>query len=140
LPWDEVAVNPVGLWNVTVHGRDLEFQVHSIIDPFTGLLEFVCIFSKEPSHIALLFENNWLACYPCPLRCIHDQGGKFIGDDFQLMLLESGIQNAPTTIKILKPTLSMNAFINPSPTSYEPTYGCMLQTTNKKLLQSSTQL
>jgi hypothetical protein len=43
------------------------------------------------------FENNWLAQYPRPLRCIPDAGGEFTGGSFQDILVENGITDAPTT-------------------------------------------
>jgi transposase InsO family protein len=45
------------------------------------------------------FENIWLARYPRPLKCIHDQGTKFIGTDFQAVLRCAGIQDVPTTVR-----------------------------------------
>ena len=33
------------------------------------------------------------------MRCIHDNGGKFIGADFQRMLEINGIKDVPTTVK-----------------------------------------
>jgi hypothetical protein len=50
-------------------------------------------------HVALIVENEWLARYPRPLRCIYDNGGEFTGAPFQVMLLENGIQGVPTTVK-----------------------------------------
>jgi transposase InsO family protein len=45
------------------------------------------------------FENIWLAWYPWPMRCIHDQGTVFIGADFQYILLRAGIKDVPTTVR-----------------------------------------
>ncbi|KAG7343122.1 hypothetical protein IV203_021067 [Nitzschia inconspicua] len=44
----------------------------------TNLVEVVRIDSKSSSHVAMHFENSWLAKYPRPLNVIHDQGGEFI--------------------------------------------------------------
>ena len=41
----------------------------------------------------------WLARYPTPRKCIHDQGGEFLGYPFQQMLTSHGIQSRPTTAK-----------------------------------------
>ena len=37
------------------------------------------------------FENDWLARYPRPERCIHDNGGEFTGIPFIHMLVLNGI-------------------------------------------------
>jgi hypothetical protein len=62
------------------------------------LLEICRIDSKSTKHVAMQFENNWLAQYPRPLRCIPDAGGEFTGGSFQDILVENGITDAPTTI------------------------------------------
>ena len=45
------------------------------------------------------FENIWLAIYPRPNKCIHDQGTEFIGTDFQRVLQRAGILDVPTTAR-----------------------------------------
>jgi transposase InsO family protein len=45
------------------------------------------------------FENIWLAQYPWPMQCIYDQGTKFIGADFQYILMHAGIKDVPTTVR-----------------------------------------
>ena len=47
----------------------------------------------------MLFENNWLARYPCPSRCVHDNGGEFTGAAFSHMLQANGIKDVTTTVK-----------------------------------------
>ena len=47
----------------------------------------------------MIFENNWLARYPKPDRCVHDNGGEFIGADFQRILTLNGVHDVPTTVK-----------------------------------------
>ena len=42
------------------------------------------------------FENLWLARYPRPIRCIHDNGGEFIGEPFQNLLHTHGILDVHT--------------------------------------------
>jgi transposase InsO family protein len=44
------------------------------------------------------FENEWLSCYPHPLRCIHDQGPEFTLLPFQHVLAVNGIKDVPTTV------------------------------------------
>jgi transposase InsO family protein len=47
----------------------------------------------------MLFENTWLARYPKPDRCVHDNGGEFIGADFQRVLAVNGVKDVPTSVK-----------------------------------------
>ena len=46
----------------------------------------------------MLFENNWLAWYPCPSCCIHDNGGEFTGAAFSHMLHANGIDRKSTRL------------------------------------------
>ena len=60
-PWDEVAVDLIGPWTITVHGRDLEFLALTCIDPVTTLSEILRIDNKSSAHVAMKFDNEWLA-------------------------------------------------------------------------------
>eukprot|EP00957_Ditylum_brightwellii_P025438 1923631-Ditylum_brightwellii.AAC.2 len=53
--------------------------------------------NKTAEHVAQQYEICWLSHYPCPVKCIHDNGGKFIGEAFQTMLQRNGIKDSPTT-------------------------------------------
>ncbi|KAG7366798.1 integrase core domain containing protein [Nitzschia inconspicua] len=63
------------------------------------LVEVVRIDNKSSAHVAMHFENSWLAKYPRPLNVIHDQGGEFIGEAFQRRLRVHDICSRPTTAK-----------------------------------------
>jgi transposase InsO family protein len=99
LPWNEVAVDLIGPWRISINGQELEFNALTCIDPVTNLVELVRIQNKTAAHVGMIFENTWLARYPRPIRCIHDNGGEFIGADFQRILEINGIQDVPTTVK-----------------------------------------
>ena len=43
------------------------------------------------------FEQSWLARYPWPRNCIHDNGGEFTGWEFQELLESLGITDRLTT-------------------------------------------
>ena len=58
------------------------FQALTCIDAVTNLAEVIRINNKTSAHISMLFENNWLARYPRPSRCIQDNGGEFTGAAF----------------------------------------------------------
>ena len=124
-PWSEVHVDSIGPWTIqfrdgvavyhdptmdpshpkpsasnTIH---LSFDALTCIDPVTNLLEIYRYpGNKTASEAARLFENHWLSRYPCPNRCVHDNGPEFVGHDFQFMLSYAGI--APVTISPNTPT------------------------------------
>ena len=65
----------------------------------TYLAEVIHINNKSTAHISKLFENNWLARYPRPSHCIHDNGEEFTGAAFLHMLRVNGIKDVTTTVK-----------------------------------------
>ena len=65
----------------------------------TYLAEIISINNKSSGRISRSFENNWLARYPRPSRCIHDNGGEFTGAAFLHMLHVNGIKDVTTTVK-----------------------------------------
>ena len=97
IPWQEVAVDLIGPWTLNVAGQELKFLALTIIDTVTNLAEAVRIQASTAAHVALQFENSWLARYPRPSHCLHDQGGEFTGYAFQQMLLPHGIHDHCTT-------------------------------------------
>ncbi|CAB9507058.1 Retrotransposon protein [Seminavis robusta] len=44
-------------------------------------------------------ENQWLSRYPKPERCVYDQGGEFLGEDFQKVLRRHGLHPGGSTVK-----------------------------------------
>ena len=67
-PWETVAVDLIGPWKFKVQGATLEFHSLTMVDQDTNLVEAVRIQNKNASHIATLFENNWLSRYPRPVK------------------------------------------------------------------------
>ena len=75
----------------------LEFSALTSIDRVTGLPELIRIDEKTSAHVSKKFEESWLARYPRPLLCCHDNGGEFNGWEFQSLLHQLGIKDVPTT-------------------------------------------
>lgn len=96
-PWHEVCVDLIGPWTVKVHNRVYEFDALTAIDPVTNLTEIIQIQKKTSEHITHKFFLSWIARYPRPLRCVHDNGGEFLGWEFQNLLSDLGVDSAPTT-------------------------------------------
>lgn len=57
----------------------------------------VRIENKTAAHVSRKFEECWLNRYPRPNKCIHNNGGEFIGWEFQNKLAQCGIADKPTT-------------------------------------------
>ena len=98
-PWYEVAIDLIGPWQVTIGSQILSFQALTCINTVTNLAEVIRINNKSSKHIIMLFENYWLARYPRPSCCIHDNGGEFTGAAFAHMLRANGIKDVTTTVK-----------------------------------------
>ena len=98
-PWHTVSVDLIGPWTTLVNGQELEFKALTIMDTVTNLLEIVRIDNKKSENITQLFANTWLSRYPWPAQIIHDNGGEFIGHEFQDMMRSLGITSKPTTVK-----------------------------------------
>jgi hypothetical protein len=103
VPWHEVAADLIGPWTMLVHGQEMEFGALTCIDPVSDLVEITKIENRSATHVGMIFENTWLARYPKPDRCVHDNGDEFIGANFLQILAINGAKDIPTTIK--NPTL-----------------------------------
>jgi hypothetical protein len=79
--------------------QQLEFNALTCVDPVTNLVELTRMQNKTAAHLGMIFENNWLSRHPRPMRCVHDNGGEFIGADFQRTLELNGMKDAPTSVK-----------------------------------------
>jgi hypothetical protein len=81
LPWNEVAVDLIRPWKISVDGQELEFNALTCIDPITDLVELTRMQRKTAAHVGMIFENTWLSRCPRPMRCVQDNGGEFLGAD-----------------------------------------------------------
>jgi hypothetical protein len=67
LPWEEVDVDLIGPWKITVPDGVVQFFALTMIDTTTTISEIVRIENKTSQHVAMQFENSWVACYPIPV-------------------------------------------------------------------------
>ena len=98
-PWEEVAIDLIGPWNVKVNGKTCEFYALTCIDTVTNLVEMIRIDKKNADYIRDKFVQSWLCRYPRPIRCVHDKGGEFIGQEFQWLLELFSIKDVCSTSK-----------------------------------------
>ena len=107
-PWSEVHVDCIGPWTVTINDDKLRFEALTCIDPITNLVEISRFQGPKMSESAkALFENQWLARYPRPIRIVHNNGPEFNGHDFQFPVDYAGI----TPVQITPYTSTTNSVI-----------------------------
>ena len=104
-PWQCVHVDMVGPWSIryklTKNGKTITVKLLALtmIDRATGWSEFAIENDATAITNAILFDKEWLCRYPRPTIVIHDNGGEFIGREFQEMLASYGIAYRPTSVK-----------------------------------------
>ena len=104
-PWEVVHLDMVGPWTVkfrlTKEDRTInkEIQALTIVDRATGWPEFCFAKEKKSKFIAKLFDKVWLCRYPRPDQAVYDNGSEFVGNEFQELLNDYGIEAKPTTVK-----------------------------------------
>ena len=69
-----------------------------MVDEATRWLKIVPITTKESKEIALITAAEWFCKYPCPKYCIHDNRGKFVGQEISEMMVNYGVKTKPTTV------------------------------------------
>lgn len=99
LPWEQIAVDLIGPWEIEIDNQKISFSALTIIDLVTNLTEIVRIRNKSSAHIAQLVEQTWLARYPMPQHIIYDQGTEFTGYHFQQMCDRNHILKHPISTK-----------------------------------------
>lgn len=99
LPFTECAVDLIGPWIIQVQGKPYEFNALTAIDTVSNLVELERIDNKTSAHIARKYAQLWLARYPWPERCVHDNGGEFVGPEFQTLMQRCKIKDVTTSAK-----------------------------------------
>ena len=99
MPFNEVAVDLIGPWIIQVNGKPYEFNALTAIDTVTNLVELGRIENKTSAHVAHVMAQLWLARYPWPERCVHDNGGEFVGPEFQTLMQRCKIKDVTTSAK-----------------------------------------
>ena len=118
IPLEKVYVHCAGPWTVQIRSNaskdkiEHRIQVMSMVDARTGWLELALIPSTNSRSYANQFDMQWLCCYSQPTECGHDNGGEFISEVFQELLISYDIKSKPTTVKTPLLKQSSNAFIS----------------------------
>jgi hypothetical protein len=94
---EECAVDLVGPWTVHVCRRPYKFEVLTVKDTVTNLVELIRIEKKNSDHIMQNFAQHWLTYYLWLKCCIHYPGEQFTGPKFQTSLQNCHIRDVCTT-------------------------------------------
>jgi len=100
----EAIVDLIGPWYLSTSGRSgksYEFYALTAINRANGCPDGIIINIKRKTseNVARKFNEVWLSRYPRPEVCAHDQGGEFIGPEFQALLHHAGIASVPSTAR-----------------------------------------
>ena len=98
-PWDEVHVDMIGPWKVSINDFEYQFRAVTCIDAIVNLSGVIPVVNARSKTVANAFEDGWLSRYPRPRKCIHDNGNEFLGPEFLHMLSRDNITSVPTTVK-----------------------------------------
>ena len=63
-PWEEVAIDLIGHWEVKVNSQKVEFNALTCIDTASNLVELIRIDNKTARHVRNKFTQCWLCRYP----------------------------------------------------------------------------
>jgi hypothetical protein len=111
VPFKECAVDLIGPWTIQVCNKPYEFNALTVINTVSNLVELVRIDEKTSAHVARKYAQVWLSRYPWPECCVQDNGGEFVGPEFQFLLQGCKIKDTPISSKIHKPMQSVNGCI-----------------------------
>ncbi len=99
VPFEEYAVDLIGPWIIKVCHEPYEFNALTIIDAVSNLVELVRIDKKTSAHVARKYAQVWLSRYPWPECYVHNNGGEFVGPEFQILLQGCRIKDTLTSSK-----------------------------------------
>jgi hypothetical protein len=118
IPFEKVYVDCVRPWTVQTGSKaskdkiEYRIQLMSMVDARTGWLELALIPLANSRSYTNQFDMQWLCCYSQPTECGHDNGGEFISEVFQELLISYDIISKPTTVRIQLLNQLSNTFIS----------------------------
>ena len=69
-----------------------------MIDNATGWPEIARLDKKKACHLAKWFDLQWLCQYPRPTKIVCNNGGEFVGREFQELLQSYAVEQVPMTV------------------------------------------
>ena len=98
-PWDEVHVDMIYPWKVTINKFEYQFRAITCIDAIINLSEVIPVENTKSQTVTNTFEDHWLSRYPKPRKYVHDNGNDFLCPEFLQMLQRNNVTSVPTTVK-----------------------------------------
>eukprot|EP00984_Skeletonema_dohrnii_P023617 scaffold12715_cov134-Skeletonema_dohrnii-CCMP3373.AAC.2 len=90
--WQQVDVDLIGPWTFELRGgKTVELFALTCIDRASGYPAAKIISRKTSEEVANAFVSCWLSLFPKPEVCGSDNGGEFIGPEFQALLYDWAI-------------------------------------------------
>ena len=88
-PWNKLCVYTTGHYKILRKGKEpLILKNVTIIEPVTGWFVVTQYRDKKLMMLANLIETTWLVRYPWPVEITYNQGGEFLGNEFQKILIK----------------------------------------------------
>eukprot|EP00957_Ditylum_brightwellii_P114576 8736434-Ditylum_brightwellii.AAC.1 len=78
---------------------DRKVQIMAAADEGAGFSETWLMQKKKSVYVAQTFNVKCFCCYMCPQEVIHNNGRKFIVNEFQELLHSCGVKDAPMKMK-----------------------------------------
>ena len=60
-PWEEVHVDLIGPWKISINQFEYEFRALTCVDLVIGLPEVIPVDNVTSAVVSQAFENNWLS-------------------------------------------------------------------------------
>ena len=109
-PWTEVHCDLIGPWTYKVNGLETKVRALTMVDPVTNLVEIAHVKSTQSDENTRAFTDTWLSRYPLPESVLTDGGAEFVGNEWEFMLNNWGLQRK----RISTHTPTANAIIESS--------------------------
>jgi hypothetical protein len=103
-PWEEVVIDLIGNWTVKVTNRNFKLNSLTCIYTASNLVELIWIDNKTLHHTKEKNVQCWLVCYTCPVNCVCEKGGEFIGETVKWLLYSFSITHVQFARKISNQT------------------------------------
>ena len=98
--WQQVDCDLIGPWTFEIRGgKSIELFALTCIDRASGFPAASIISTKTSKEVADAFHSCWLSLFPRPEICASDNGGEFIGPEFEEQLYDWAISHVQTTAR-----------------------------------------
>lgn len=103
-PFEVVRIDCCGPWDIEVKVKKpkkvitKQISAATVIDDATAWPEVMQLDAKTAYHLARKFDAQWLCWYPRPKAVVFNNGGEFVGREFQELLCSYRVERKPTMV------------------------------------------